>query len=80
MAERRPSLLPAGAAALNFFLVPPIGRFTIADGVRWVALGVYVAISVLRTHVANLRRTIEPAGDDQRHILSDPGVGYRLAP
>jgi two-component system KDP operon response regulator KdpE len=33
---------------------------------------------VLRTHVANLRRKIEPAGAP-RYIRTDPGVGYRFA-
>jgi len=33
---------------------------------------------VLRTHVANLRRKIEPA-DGPRFIRTDPGVGYRFA-
>ena len=34
----------------------------------------------LRTHIANLRRKIEPQGDGPRYIRTDPGVGYRLAP
>ncbi len=33
---------------------------------------------VLRTHVANLRRKIEPP-DGPRYIRTDPGVGYRFA-
>lgn len=34
----------------------------------------------LRTHIANLRRKIEPAGGDgERLILTDPGIGYRFA-
>jgi two-component system KDP operon response regulator KdpE len=34
----------------------------------------------LRTHIANLRRKIEPEGAGPRYIRTDPGVGYRLAP
>jgi two-component system KDP operon response regulator KdpE len=34
---------------------------------------------VLRTHIANLRRKIDPPGDRQGLIRTDPGVGYRLA-
>jgi two-component system, OmpR family, KDP operon response regulator KdpE len=34
---------------------------------------------VLRVHVANLRRKIEPAPSSPRHVLTDPGVGYRFA-
>jgi two-component system, OmpR family, KDP operon response regulator KdpE len=33
---------------------------------------------VLRAHIANLRRKIEPAGD-RRYIRTEPGVGYRFA-
>jgi two-component system KDP operon response regulator KdpE len=33
---------------------------------------------VLRAHIANLRRKIEPAGEP-RYIRTDPGVGYRFA-
>ncbi len=33
---------------------------------------------VLRAHIANLRRKIEPPSGP-RYILTDPGVGYRFA-
>jgi two-component system KDP operon response regulator KdpE len=33
---------------------------------------------VLRAHIANLRRKIEPAAGP-RYIKTDPGVGYRFA-
>ncbi|MBV9464478.1 MAG: response regulator transcription factor [Solirubrobacterales bacterium] len=33
---------------------------------------------VLRAHIANLRRKIEPA-EEPRYIRTDPGVGYRFA-
>jgi two-component system KDP operon response regulator KdpE len=35
-------------------------------------------LQVLRAHVANLRRKIEPA-EGPRYIRTDPGVGYRFA-
>jgi two-component system KDP operon response regulator KdpE len=35
-------------------------------------------VQVLRAHIANLRRKIEPE-DGPRHVLTDPGVGYRFA-
>ncbi len=35
-------------------------------------------LQVLRAHVANLRRKIEPP-DGPRYVLTDPGVGYRFA-
>jgi two-component system, OmpR family, KDP operon response regulator KdpE len=34
--------------------------------------------ATLRTHIANLRRKIEPPGTDRRYILTDAGVGYRF--
>jgi two-component system KDP operon response regulator KdpE len=34
-------------------------------------------VTVLRGHIANLRRKIEP-GDGPRYIRTDPGVGYRF--
>jgi two-component system KDP operon response regulator KdpE len=36
---------------------------------------------VLRAHIANLRRKIEPAtsSGSRRYIRTDPGVGYRFA-
>jgi two-component system KDP operon response regulator KdpE len=34
--------------------------------------------ATLRTHIANLRRKIEPSGET-RYIRTDPGVGYRFA-
>src|SRR5262245_33264251 len=34
---------------------------------------------VLRVHIANLRRKIEPRPGEQRLIRTDPGIGYRFA-
>jgi DNA-binding response OmpR family regulator len=42
----------------------------------------YADTQVLRTHIANLRRKIEPGGADggaPTVIRTDPGVGYRFA-
>jgi two-component system KDP operon response regulator KdpE len=33
----------------------------------------------LRVHVSNLRKKIEPAGDVPRHVITEPGVGFRFA-
>ena len=33
---------------------------------------------VLRTHIANLRRKIEPRDSSRSLIRTDPGVGYRF--
>ena len=34
---------------------------------------------VLRVHIANLRRKIEPERGAPSHIITDPGIGYRFA-
>lgn len=34
----------------------------------------------LRVHVSNLRRKIERPGDVPRHIITEPGVGFRFEP
>jgi two-component system, OmpR family, KDP operon response regulator KdpE len=34
---------------------------------------------LLRVHIANLRRKIEPERGSPRHIVTDPGIGYRFA-
>jgi two-component system KDP operon response regulator KdpE len=36
-------------------------------------------LQVLRAHIANLRRKIEPA-DGPKYVTTDPGVGYRFSP
>jgi two-component system KDP operon response regulator KdpE len=35
-------------------------------------------VATLRTHIANLRRKIEPGDPARRHIRTDAGVGYRF--
>jgi two-component system KDP operon response regulator KdpE len=34
---------------------------------------------LLRAHVANLRRKIEPDPSEPRYVTTDPGIGYRFA-
>jgi two-component system KDP operon response regulator KdpE len=35
-------------------------------------------VATLRTHIANLRRKVEPDDAAQRHIRTDAGIGYRF--
>jgi len=44
------------AAAFNFFHIPPVGRFTIADTRNWVALAAFVTVSVVVSTMAELAR------------------------
>ncbi len=46
----------ASAAAFNFFHIPPVGRFTIADGRNWVALTAFVLVAAVVSAVAELAR------------------------
>ena len=36
-------------------------------------------VLTLRTHIANLRRKIEPDAAAPRYVRTEPGVGYRFA-
>lgn len=42
----------ASAAAFNFFHIPPVGRFTIADGRNWVALAAFVIVAAVVSTMA----------------------------
>jgi two-component system sensor histidine kinase KdpD len=46
-----------GAAAFNFFHIPPTGRFTVADGENWVALVVFLVAAVVASALANAARS-----------------------
>lgn len=46
----------ASAAAFNFFHIPPVGRFTIADGRNWVALIAFTIVAAVVSTMAELAR------------------------
>ena len=45
------------AAAFNFFHLPPVGRFTIADPRNWVALAAFTTVAVVASWMAGVART-----------------------
>lgn len=49
------------AAAFNFFQLPPVGQFTIADSRNWVALGTFFVTALAASSVSEVagRRAIE---------------------
>ncbi|MBV9165628.1 MAG: DUF4118 domain-containing protein [Solirubrobacterales bacterium] len=47
----------ASAAAFNFFHIPPVGRFTIADGRNWVALGAFTLVAAVVSVMAERSRS-----------------------
>jgi K+-sensing histidine kinase KdpD len=46
----------ASAAAFNFFQIPPVHRFTIAEEENWVALAAFVIAAIVSSTVAGLAR------------------------
>jgi two-component system sensor histidine kinase KdpD len=81
----------AGALAFNFFHIPPTGRFTIAEGENWVALGVYIAVAVAVSSIAEAarhraaeaeqgRREADLAAELARLLLGSPSLDAALAP
>ncbi len=47
----------ASATAYNYFHLPPVGRFTIADGRNWVALAAFGLVAVVVSTMADVART-----------------------
>jgi two-component system, OmpR family, sensor histidine kinase KdpD len=45
------------AAAFNFFHLPPVGKFTIADSRNWVALAAFLIVALVAGTIAELART-----------------------
>jgi two-component system sensor histidine kinase KdpD len=46
----------ASAAAFNFFHLPPVGRFTIADSRNWAALAALLTVALAASSVAEVAR------------------------
>ncbi len=80
----------ASAAAFNFFHIPPVGHFTIADGRNWVALATFLAASVVTSTVSERARQraldaergraeADLARDMAQLLLSEAGVQDALA-
>jgi two-component system, OmpR family, sensor histidine kinase KdpD len=57
------------ALAFNYYFLPPVGRFTIADTRNWVALGTFLVVSVISSHLATrARQKAADASARQREI------------
>lgn len=54
------------AAAFNFFHLPPVGQFTIADGRNWVALGAFFVAALATSWVSELARHRAAEADRRR--------------
>jgi two-component system, OmpR family, sensor histidine kinase KdpD len=56
-------------AAYNFFFLPPVGTFTIADGQNWVALLAFIVTAVTASQLsANARQRAEEARERQEEL------------
>jgi two-component system, OmpR family, sensor histidine kinase KdpD len=53
----------AAMLVFNFYFLPPIGKFTIADPQNWVALVAFLIVSVLASHLSTRAR-------QQAHVAS----------
>ncbi len=64
------------AALLNYFFLPPVGTWRIAQGEDWIALGAFVAVSLIASRlVLGIRREAEVARTHQ----SELEMLYRLS-
>jgi two-component system, OmpR family, sensor histidine kinase KdpD len=78
------------AAAFNWFHLPPVGRFTIADGRNWVGLAVFALVATVTSTVSDLararaleaergRREADLAASLGRALLAGAETGQALA-
>ncbi len=60
----------AAVASFNFFFLPPVGSFTIADPQNWVALGVFLAVSLVASNLSSSARARARDALDRRDELA----------
>jgi two-component system, OmpR family, sensor histidine kinase KdpD len=73
-------LLALGAtAAFNFFFLPPVGTFTIADPQNWIALFAFLITALVASNLAErARREAEGAKQRRREVERLYGLSQRL--
>ncbi len=77
---RYAAVMAVGAtAAFNFFFLPPIGTFTIADPQNWVALFAFLVTALVASNLAErARREAEGAKQRRREVERLFGLSQRL--
>ena len=66
-------------AAFNFFFLPPVGTFTIADPQNWVALFAFLVTALVASNLAErARREAEGAQQRRREVERLYGLSQRL--
>jgi len=69
----------SATAAFNFFFLPPIGTFTIADPLNWVALFAFLIAALVASNLAErARRGAEQAKQSGRGLEKLYGLSQRL--
>ena len=69
----------AATAAFNFFFLPPIGTFTIADPQNWVALFAFLVTAFVASNLAEqARREAEGAKQRRREVERLFSLSQRL--
>jgi two-component system sensor histidine kinase KdpD len=63
------------ATAFNFFHIPPVGRFTIADGRNWVALAAFTMVAAVVSTMAELARS-RALEAERRRAEADLAAGF----
>ena len=66
-------------ACFNFFFLPPVGTWTIADPQNWVALGVFLITGIVASHLSDkARRQAEAAENRRRDVERLYGFSQHL--
>ena len=69
----------AATAAFNFFFLPPIGTFTIADPQNWIALFAFLVTALVASNLGeSARREAERAQQRRREVERLYGLSQRL--
>ncbi len=69
----------AATAAFNFFFLPPVGTFTIADPQNWIALIAFLVTALVASNLAErARREAEGAKQRRREVERLYGLSQRL--
>jgi two-component system, OmpR family, sensor histidine kinase KdpD len=72
-------LAVVATAAFNFFFLPPVGTFTIADPQNWVALFAFLVTALVASNLAErARREAEGAKQRRREVERLYGLSQRL--
>jgi two-component system sensor histidine kinase KdpD len=80
----------ASALTFNYFFLPPVGRFTIADSRNWVALLAFLVVALVTSSMADAARARASEAEERRleadlgaemarTLLGGPGLPESLA-